>query len=146
MAKSTTTCNSILALIFNATAWADIAQNDGSGPLTSLYVSLHKTNPGVGGSQETGEADYGAYARIAVVRDSGVTGWKTPASGSTDNNGIIIFDECDSSSNSIGYVAIGTDASGAGRVLYAGALSSPRTISAGIQPQFSAHALVVTET
>ena len=27
MPKSTATCNSILALIFNATAWADIAEN-----------------------------------------------------------------------------------------------------------------------
>lgn len=31
MPKSTNTCNSILALIFNATAWADIAENDTSG-------------------------------------------------------------------------------------------------------------------
>ena len=146
MAKSINTCNSILALLFNGTAFADLAQNDGSGPLTNLYVSLHKTNPGTGGAQTTGEADYGAYARIAVPRDNSGTGWKTPVSGSTDNNGTIIFDECNGSTNSIGYVAIGTDLSGTGRVLYAGALSSPRTISTGIQPQFSAHALIVTET
>ena len=146
MAKSTNTCNSLLALIFNATTFANIAINATSDPLTNLYVSLHKTDPGVGGSQETGEADYGAYARVAVPRNSSGTGWKTPSGGSTDNNGLLSFIECDGGSNSIGYVAIGTDETGAGRVLYAGALSSPRTISEGIQPQFSAHALVVTET
>lgn len=144
MAKSTATCNSILALIFNATAWADIAQDDGSGPLTNLYVSLHKTDPGVGGLQTTGEADYSSYGRVAVARTT--VGWVVPSSGSTNNAALISFTECDGGSNSIGYVAIGTDASGAGRVLYAGALSSPRSISAGIQPQFAAHSLVITES
>lgn len=146
MPKSTNTCNSILALIFNATTFANLAINASAAPLTNLYVGLHKTDPGVGGSQETGEADYGAYARVAVPRDNTGTGWKTPASGGTDNNGLLSFVECDGGSNSIGFVSIGTDISGAGRVLYAGELSSPRTISEGIQPQFSQHALKVTET
>ncbi len=144
MAKSTNTCNSILALIFNATAFADIAENDSTTPLENLYVSLHKTDPGVGGSQETGEADYGAYARKAVARTT--AGWTVPSSGSTDNVAILQFDECDSSTNDIDYVAIGTAETGAGRVLYAGQLASTRTISTGIQPQFNARALVVTES
>ena len=146
MPKSTNTCNSILALIFNATTFANLAINASAAPLTNLYVSLHKGDPSVGGSQETNEADFGAYARVAVPRDNTGTGWKTPSGGATDNNGLLSFTECDGGSNSINHVAIGTDLSGAGRVLYAGALSSPRTISEGIQPQFSAHALTVTET
>jgi hypothetical protein len=36
--------------------------------------------------------------------------------------------------------------SGAGNVLYAGALSSSLAIAQNIQPQFAASALVVTET
>ena len=55
MPKSTNTCNSILALIFNATAWADIAENDTSAPAANLYVSLHTADPGVGGAQTTNE-------------------------------------------------------------------------------------------
>ena len=55
MPKSTATCNSILALIFNATAWADIAENDTSSPLANLYLSLHTASPGVGNSQLTAE-------------------------------------------------------------------------------------------
>ena len=146
MAKSTNTCNSLLALIFNATTFANIAANASVGPLTNLYVSLHTDDPGVGGSQLTKEATYGNYGRIAVTRDNSGTGWKTPASGATDNNGLIQFLECNGSTNTISYVAIGTDLTGGGRVLYAGSLSSLRTISTGIQPQFSAHALTVTET
>lgn len=144
MAKATPACNSILALIFNATAWADIAQNDGSGPLENLYVSLHTADPGVGGLQTTNEVDYTSKMRVAVPRTA--SGWAVPVGGATHNEELIQFDECTGGSNVVSHVAIGTDLSGAGRVLYSGALSAPRTISNGIQPQFSASALVVTET
>jgi hypothetical protein len=66
--KSTATCNSLLALIFNATAWADLAENDSSTPATNLYVSLHTSDPGVGNAQTTNETAYTNYARVAVVR------------------------------------------------------------------------------
>jgi len=144
MAKSTDVCNSILALIFNATAWADIAENDNSGPLTYLWVSLHTGDPGVGGSQLTNEATYEAYGRLGIIRTT--SGWEVPNAGSTSNAALAQFVECSGSSNVITHVAIGKLETGAGKVLYAGELSSPRTISAGIQPQFSENALVVTET
>lgn len=145
MAKSTSACNSILALIFNATAWADIAENDSSAPLSNLYVCLHTDTPGVGGNQTTNEATYGAYARKAVARS--VAGWIAPVGGSTSNAALFQFDECNGGTNTIQYVSIGTTGgSGAGLVLYAGALSSPRSVSTGIQPQFNQNALVVTET
>jgi hypothetical protein len=83
-----------------------------------------------------------------VVRTT--TGWKVPDAGSTDNNAAagIVFDEATAgATNIITYVSIGTaGGTGAGLVLYAGELSSSRTISEGIQPQFNQHALVVTET
>ena len=83
MPKSTATCNSVLALIFNATAWADIAQNDGSGPLTDLYLSLHTATPGVGNNQTTNETAYTNYVRIAVERTT--SGWDVPSAGATAN-------------------------------------------------------------
>lgn len=144
MAKSTSACNSILALIFNATAWADIAENDGSGPLSNLYLSLHTGDPGVGGSQLTNEATYTGYARLAVVRTT--VGWAVPSSGSTSNAALAQFVICSGGSNTITYVAIGKLENGAGLVLYAGQLSSPRAVSDGIQPQFAIGGLVVTET
>lgn len=144
MAKSTSVCNSILALIFNGTAWADIAENDSSGPLTSLYLSLHTADPGVGGAQTTNEATYTGYARLAVARTTG--GWAVPSSGSTSNAALAQFVICSGGSNTITHVAIGKADSGAGLVLYSGALSSPRAVSDGIQPQFAIGALVVTES
>ena len=144
MAKSTPVCNSILALIFNAAAWADLAENDNSGPLTSLWLSLHTGDPGVGGSQLTNEATYTDYARLEVVRST--AGWTVPSSGQTSNAALAQFIICGGGTNSITHVAIGKSATGAGLVLYAGALSSPRSVSIGIQPQFAIGGLVVQET
>lgn len=144
MPKSTSVCNSILALIFNATAWADIAQDDGSGPLTNLYIALHTADPGVAGNQTSNEATYGGYARQAVVRTT--SGWAVPSGGSTHNEGIIQFPECSGGTETITHVSIGTLVSGAGIILYSGALTTPREISSGIIAQFIASALTVTES
>jgi hypothetical protein len=144
MPKSTATCNSLLALIFNATAWADIAENDSSAPATNLYVSLHTADPGVGNNQTTNETVYTNYVRIAVARTTG--GWDAPSSGATANAALAQFAQCGASGATLTHVAIGTAASGAGTVLYAGALSSSLAVALGIQPQFAAGALDVTET
>ena len=144
MPKSTATCNSILALIFNATAWADIAENDTSSPAGNLYLSLHTASPGVGNNQTTNETAYTNYVRIAVERTT--SGWDVPASGATANAALAQFAQCGASGATITHVAIGTASSGAGTVLYQGALSSSLAVANGIQPQFAAGALDVTET
>jgi hypothetical protein len=144
MPKSTDTCNKVLALIFNATAWADIAENDTSSPLANLYLSLHTADPGVGNNQTTNETSYTNYARIAIVRTT--SGWDIPALGATANAALAQFAQCGASGATLTHVAIGTASSGAGTVLYAGALSSSLVVANGIQPQFAAGALDVTET
>jgi hypothetical protein len=144
MPKSTATCNSLLALIFNATTWNLIAENDSSSPATNLYLSLHTASPGVGNDQTTNEAAYTNYARIPVARTTG--GWDVPSGGATANAALAQFAQCGVTGATITHVAIGTAASGAGTVLYAGALSSSLAVANGIQPQFAAGALDVTET
>jgi hypothetical protein len=142
--KSTDTCNKILALIFNATAWADIAENDSSSPATNLYLSLHTADPGVGNNQTTNETAYTNYARIAVVRTT--SGWDVPSAGATANAALAQFAQCGVTGATLTHVAIGTASSGTGTVLYAGALSSSLAVANGIQPQFAAGALDVVET
>lgn len=144
MPKSTATCNSILALIFNATAWADIAENDASSPITNLYLSLHTANPGVGNNQTTNETSYTNYTRIAIARTT--SGWTIPSGGATSNAALAQFPQCGATGATLTHVAIGTASSGPGTVLYAGALSSSLAVANGIQPQFAANALDVTET
>lgn len=143
MPKSTTFSNDLAALIFNATAIADLAENDSSSPATNLYLSLHTADPGIGGSQTTNETAYTNYARVAVARNSG--GW-TVASGAAENAALVQFAQCGVTGATITHVAIGTASSGAGKVLYAGALNSSLAVALNIQPQFAAGDLVATES
>lgn len=135
MPKSTTFSNDLALIIFNATAIANIADNAASSPLTNLYISLHTASPGIGGAQTTNETAYTNYTRIAVARTSG--GW-TVASGAASNAALIQFPQCGVTGATITHVAIGTDSSGAGKVLYA--------VANLIQPQFSIGGLVATES
>lgn len=144
MPKSTSASNSILALIFNATTWNEIAENDSTSPATNLYLSLHTADPGVGGSQTTNETSYTNYARIEVARTTG--GWDAPSGGATANAALAQFAQCGASGATLTHVAIGTASSGTGLVLYAGALTSSLAVANGIQPQFAAGALDVTES
>jgi hypothetical protein len=143
MPKSTTFCNSFLNLILRGTAITDLAENDSSAPATNVYLSLHTADPGVGGLQTTNEATYTGYARLAVDRTG--TGWDAAGAGATTNAALAQFAECTALSDTITHVAVGRDAAGAGLVLWAGALSAARSISAGIQPQFADSALTITE-
>ena len=143
MPKSTTTSNNLLQLIFNAVAWANMADNAATSPYTNLYLSLHTADPGVGNAQTTNETTYTNYVRVAVVRTAG--GW-TVATNTATNAALAQFAQCGVTGATLTYVAIGTAPSGAGNVLYAGALNSSLAVANGIQPQFAATALVATET
>ena len=143
MAKSTTTCNNLLKLIFNATAWANIADNAATSPATNLYLSLHTADPGVGGTQSTSETSYTNYVRIAVIRTS--AGW-TVATNTATNAALAQFAICGATGATLTYVAIGMLSTGAGIIVYSGALNSSLAVANGIQPQFAIGALVVTET
>ena len=143
MAKSVITCNNLLKLIFNATAWANMADNAATSPYTNLYVGLYTADPGTGNSQSTNETSYTNYTRIAVARTS--SGW-TVSTNTAVNAALIQFPQCGATGATLTYVAIGTASTGAGNVLYSGALNSSLTVASGIQPQFNASALTVTET
>src|SRR5687767_9562972 len=105
MSKGNTFENDILALLFNATAISNIADNAASAPLTALYVSLHTGDPGEGGSQTTSECAYGSYARVSVNRNSG--GW-TITGNSVSPTGNIDFPQATSGSETATYAAVGT--------------------------------------
>jgi hypothetical protein len=109
--------------------------------ITDLYLALHTADPGEAGSQTTSEATYTSYARVAVERSA--TGW-TVSNPTATNAALVQFPTCTGGSNTISYVSIGTASSGAGQILVSGALNSSLTVSSGIQPQFSAGALVFT--
>jgi hypothetical protein len=142
MSKSNSLENSMLLLFFNGTTFADLAENDTTAPATSLYVSLHTADPGEAGSQTTSEIAYTGYARAAVARTSG--GW-TVTANAVENTAIVNWPACTAGSGTATHFGIGTLTSGAGVLLYSGALTASLAISAGITPSAAAGALDVTE-
>lgn len=142
MSKGNTWENDILKLLFNATPIANLADNAAVSALVSLYVALHTADPGEAGSQTTSEATYTSYARVAVARTTG--GWAVVANA-VSNVADIVFPESTGGSNTITHFSVGTAASGAGKILYSGALTGSVIITTGIVPRIPAGDLDITE-
>lgn len=145
MSKSNTFENDLLQLIFNNVDIAligDAAGLQNSAAAGSLYVSLHTADPGEAGDQTTNETAYTNYARVAVARTVG--GW-TVSGNAVSNAALVQFAQCGASGATLTHFGVGTDSSGAGKLLYSGSLTSSLAVSSGIQPQFAAGDLDITE-
>src|SRR5574342_681075 len=132
MAKSNTFENDLLLLIFNNADIAligDAAGIQNSATAGSLYVSLHTADPGEAGAQNTNETTYTGYARVAVARSG--AGW-TVSANAVANAAAITFGQCTSGTPTITHFGVGTDSSGAGKLLYSGALTASLAVSPGI--------------
>lgn len=141
MSKGDTFENDLLKLIFQAVGIANIADNAGTGPLTNLYVSLHTADPGEAGTQLTNEVAYTSYARVAVARSAGgftVTGNSVSPAANID------FPAATGGTATATHFAIGTAASGAGKILYKGAISPTIAIATGVTPRLTT-ASTITE-
>ena len=134
MSKSNTTENDVLKMALQGVdpSWR-VAAN--------LYCALHTADPGDAGTATTSEATYTGYARVAMVK---ATAW-TDGGASFSNAALVQFPKCTGGTNTITHFSICTTASGAGQILYSGALSSSLAVSNNIQPQFGVGGLVVTE-
>lgn len=134
MSKSNTYETEILALLFNATPIPNIADNASSSPLTNLFVALHTANPGESGTQQTSEATYAGYARVAVSRNAG--GWSV--SGDTVNPAAQIdFPVASGGSETITHFSIGRAASGPSEILYYGTVTPNIAVSDGVTPSLT---------
>jgi hypothetical protein len=131
MSKGNTFENDVLKLIFNATAIADLAQDDASSPATTLTVALHTADPGEAGDQTTSETAYTGYARVAVARTTG--GW-TVTNNSVSPVANIDFGECTASPGAaITHFSVGTGVSN--KMLYKGTVTPNITMAAGVIPR-----------
>lgn len=124
MSKGNTFENDLLLLIFNNTNIANVGDATGLRGSTvagSLYLSLHTADPGEGGDQTTNEVAYTGYARVAVARSGAgftVTGNSVSPAANVD------FGACTAAPATYAYWAIGTAASGAGKILYKGVIGA----------------------
>lgn len=133
MSKSNTFENDLLKLIFNGTAIANLADNAASSPLTNLYLSLHTADPGEAGDQTTSEISYTGYARVAVARTSG--GWTVTGASVSPVANVDFGEMTGGTGGTATYAAIGTASSGAGKILYSGALTPSIAVATGVIPR-----------
>lgn len=145
MSKSNTFENDLLLLIFNNTDIAnlgDAAGVQGSAVAGSVHCSLHTADPGEAGVQTTNEATYTSYARVAVARSS--AGW-TVTGDTASNTAEVAWPQATGGSETITHFGVGTDSTGAGKLMYSGALTSSLAVSTGITPTAAAGDLDITE-
>lgn len=141
MSLSNASETALLLLMFNNTAWANIGNAGGlqpSGAAGSFFIALHTADPGETGVQNTSEASYTGYARVGVARSAG--GF-TISGSQVSNTATIQFGECTAGSATVTHFSVGMASSGATDIIYRGALSASRAISAGITPLFNAGTL-----
>lgn len=143
----------LFKLVFHNTACAllgDAVGLLGSSVAGNIYVSLHTADPGRSGAQTKNEANYSGYARVAVPRSS--ARWTITVIDSdigpvrVSNATLVAFPEATGGENQIKYAAVGTSASGTGKMLYSGKLVTKIPVVAGIIPEFRIGDLALTES
>lgn len=143
MSMSNASETALLNLLFNNADWANVGDAAGlqnSAAAGSFYVALHTADPTDAGNQTTSEASYTGYARVAVAR----TGGWTVSGNQVSNTATVQFGECTAGSATVTHFSVGLLSAGAGDILYSGALSASRAVSAGITPLFNPGTLVGT--
>lgn len=145
MSKSNSWETDILKLLFTNLSGALIGDASGIQPSAgsgSLYISLHSADPGEAGDQTTSEATFTSYARVGVGRNAAA--W-TVSGNSVTNAAVITFPACTGSSTTVTYFGIGTASSGAGKLLYSGAVSPSIAVTSGITALIPISGISVTE-
>lgn len=144
MSKTNSWENGLLQLVFENTNFANVGDATGlrgSSTAGSFYFSLHTADPGEAGDQTTNEVAYTSYARVAVARST--SGWTVTGNAvALDAN--VTFPAGTGGSGTATHWGLGTASSGAGVLLYKGAISPNIVCGSGVTPQLTA-GTVVTE-
>ena len=144
MSKSNTFETDILNLIFkntDASLIGDATGLRGSTTAGSLFFSLHTADPGEAGDQSTNEIAYTSYARVAVTRGVGFTVAGNAVSVAAD----VTFPAGTGGSGTATHFGIGTSSSGAGKLLYKGAITPSIVCGSGVTPKLNAGTCVTED-
>ena len=143
MSKGNTYETDLLALLFNATAIANVADNAAVSPLTNLAVALHTADPGEAGTQTTSETAYTGYARVSVARTTG--GWAVTGN-SVSPVANIDFGECTSAPGAaITFFSVGPTGGGATKIFYSGTVTPNITMEVGVIPRLKTTSTVTED-
>jgi hypothetical protein len=134
MSIADTTENAVMALIFNATAWGNYADNAASSPQTNIHCSLATADPGETGTMATSETTYTSYARVNVARTSG--GW-TVTANSVSPVANIDFPAGTGGSGTVTYFTTGKTGGGATAILFSGTVTPNITTGNGVTPRLT---------
>lgn len=126
--------NALSLLFFNATNWANVADNAASSPFTNWYLSLHTASPADNGNQTTNEIAYTSYARVARARTSG--GF-TVSSGVTTLAANADFPAGTGGSGTATHMGLGSASSSTGILEIHGAISPNIVCGSGVTPRLT---------
>jgi hypothetical protein len=136
--------NAILALIFNATTWANYAVNATSSPETNIVAALATADPGDAGTMSTSESAYTNYARQNILRTT--AGFTAPSGGSTAFAANVDFPSSGAAGTTITFGQLGKSGGGAADVIVNGAVSPNITIGgAGVIPRLTTASTVTLD-
>lgn len=134
MSASNSLENAFALLFFNATNWANVADNAASSPIANWQLSLHTADPGEAGDQTTSEIAYTSYVRKAVARSSG--GF-TVSAGVASLAANQDFAAGTGGSGTATYMGLGTASSAAGILEISGAISPSIVCGNGVTPRLT---------
>lgn len=90
----------------------------------TLHAALHTASPGYGGTQSTNEISYTGYGRISLARNDTVWTYGTSGGPNMSNASDLTFGAMTAGAGGTArFWSLGLDASGAGDVLYFGAVT-----------------------
>lgn len=136
--------DAILALIFNATTWANYAINATSSPETNIVAALHTADPADAGTMSTSESAYTNYARQNIARTTG--GFTAPSGGSTNLVANCDYPASGASGTSITHGSFGKSGGGASAIIVSGTITPNISIpTAGVIPRLTTASAVTLD-
>jgi len=134
MSFSNTTETAIMVLIYNATAWANYADNAAASPETNIVCALHTADPLDAGTMATSEIAYTSYARVNVARTAG--GWSESA-GVVSPVANIDFPAGTGGSGTASHFSTGKSGGGAAAILMSGTVTPNIVTGDGVTPRLT---------
>jgi len=141
--KSDTWEQGLIDLLFKNVDFTEVGDSGGllgSASAGNLYFSLHTADPTDAGDQTSSEIGYTSYARVAVARGAGFT----RTGSSVSPAAAVTFPTGTGGSGTATHFGVGTAASGAGKLLYAGAITPNIVCGDGVTPELTT-ATAITE-
>lgn len=120
--------DTLLDYLLRGVAWPDSQ----SMPNGTVYIGLHTANFDDSDIGTFAEVTEGSYLRGSIVEGQ----WSAASGGTISNNTAIAFAQATALWGTVGTITVNTHSSGAGTVLFHGALNTVKIVGSGDTFQF----------